>query len=174
MACSSSFRRQILYRSLDPSKKTTSIFKCPKIYKVSQLSHNITSRMIVAERLFPGRSAVSILKKIGCDQFIFSPIMMATFLMINECMNNLLYSVKIKKCILVLAGHGVAGGMQKLNVDFVDMIIANWTLWIPVQLTNFYFTPLNYRVVFIQVAAFFWNTYVAWKANRVLPDTTKE
>ena len=105
--------------------------------------------MVVAERLFPGTLAKQLAKKVTCDQILFTPIILSNFLMINE----------------ILMGNGISGVISKIEADFTSMLLANWSVWIPAQFVNFYFMPLNYRVVFIQVVALFWNMYVSWKAN---------
>ena len=40
--------------------------------------------MVLAERLFPGTSPASMIKKVVVDQLIISSILMCCFLMINE------------------------------------------------------------------------------------------
>ena len=117
------------------------------MYKFFILEKNF--RMVVAERLFPGTLAKQLAKKVTCDQILFTPIILSCFLLINES----------------LMGNGISGGISKIEADFTSMLVANWSVWIPAQFVNFYFMPLNYRVVFIQVVALFWNMYVSWKAN---------
>jgi len=109
----------------------------------------ISRWMVLAEKLFPGRSPASLTKKIIMDQTIISSGLTVGFLLINE----------------VVDGRGVNSGLRKINQDFGDMIVANWQLWTPTQLINFYFMPLHYRVIFSKVVGFFWNIYLSWKAH---------
>jgi protein Mpv17 len=62
-------------------------------------------------------------------------------------------------------GNSVSDGFNKVKRDLWSTVKANWSVWGPVQLANFYFVPLAYRVVLIQIVAFFWNIYISWKAN---------
>ncbi len=38
-----------------------------------------------------------------------------------------------------------------------DTLIANWAIWPMVQLVNFRFVPLNYRLLFVNTLAIGWN-----------------
>jgi len=149
--------------------------------------------MVFLERLVPGKTGVQLAKKIIFDQGIFTPPLISTFFTINECKNKMFYFLDVLfdyTCILVLMGNSVSDGINKVKRDLWSTVKANWSVWGPgnysiyspyhpiyiimyiymiynmkVQLANFYFVPLAYRVVLIQVVAFFWNIYISWKAN---------
>ncbi|XP_070534240.1 mitochondrial inner membrane protein Mpv17-like [Ptychodera flava] len=89
------------------------------------------------------------LKKMVTDQVIMAPLFIFTF----------------------FTAMGFASGMnleqvkEKLNRDYIDTFKGNLKVWPIVQLTNFYFVPLQHRVLVVNVVALFWNSYLAWKAN---------
>lgn len=55
--------------------------------------------------------------------------------------------------------------LKKLQRDYPDIIVANYKIWPAVQLLNFYFVPLNYQVVLVQIIAVAWNTYISFKTS---------
>ncbi|KAG8536005.1 hypothetical protein GDO81_027301 [Engystomops pustulosus] len=50
--------------------------------------------------------------------------------------------------------------------DYKDALITNYYIWPAVQIANFYFIPLHYRLAVVQVVAIIWNSYLSWKANQ--------
>lgn len=50
--------------------------------------------------------------------------------------------------------------------DFKPVLINSYKIWPAVQLLNFYFVPLSHRVLYTNVVALLWNTYLAWKTER--------
>lgn len=44
---------------------------------------------------------------------------------------------------------------------FVTALIVNWKVWTPAQAVNFGLVPLDYRVLFGNIVALWWNIYLS-------------
>ena len=51
---------------------------------------------------------------------------------------------------------------QKLVNNLPSIVSNQYKLWPLAQLINFYFIPLNYRLLYVNIVAFFWNIYLAY------------
>ncbi|KND04420.1 uncharacterized protein SPPG_00149 [Spizellomyces punctatus DAOM BR117] len=51
---------------------------------------------------------------------------------------------------------------DKLRQTYMPTLKANFTVWPPVQLVNFYFTPVNYQSLVVNTVALGWNSYLSW------------
>ncbi|XP_068609902.1 protein Mpv17 [Brachionichthys hirsutus] len=105
----------------------------------------------VLDRLVVGGTKTSALKKMLVDQLGFAPCFLASFLWISGALNGLT----------------VEENTNKLKRDYMDALISNYALWPTVQIANFYFTPLHYRLAVVQIVAIGWNSYLTWKANKM-------
>jgi protein Mpv17 len=69
---------------------------------------------------------------------------------------------------LFFSGMGLLNGMDtqqistKLQNDYFTTLKANWCVWPFIQLVNFFFVPLHARVLYVNVAAVFWNAYLSF------------
>lgn len=92
-----------------------------------------------------GRTA----QKVFIDQIVFAPIFLA--------------------CLLSMIGYSqhqdVGKVKEKLQNDYPDILIANYSVWPWVQIINFSIIPLNYQVLWTQTFAVFWNIYFSWRTN---------
>lgn len=99
----------------------------------------------LSTRLLPGART---LKKVGqrllVDQFGFAPIFLPSFMAVLWTM------------------EGRSNIPQQLVEVTPDLMVANWSLWIPAMTINFGFVPLKYQVLFGNVVALLWSVYVSY------------
>jgi protein Mpv17 len=84
------------------------------------------------------------------DQLVFAPPFVATLL----------------AAFTLTQGKGTEGVKRKLDKDWWNTLVANWKIWPAVQMITFSVLPLKLRVVFVQIVAVGWNSYLAWVAHR--------
>ncbi|XP_055041570.1 mitochondrial inner membrane protein Mpv17 isoform X1 [Misgurnus anguillicaudatus] len=106
----------------------------------------------VLDKLVTGGTKSAALKKMLFDQVCFAPCFLGAFLGISGALNGLT----------------VEENVTKLKRDYTDALISNYYLWPPVQIANFYFVPLHHRLAVVQIVAVVWNSYLSWKANKML------
>ncbi|XP_075940339.1 mitochondrial inner membrane protein Mpv17 isoform X1 [Anarhichas minor] len=107
----------------------------------------------VLDRLVVGGTKSAAMKKMLVDQLCFAPCFLGAFLGISGALNGLT----------------VEENVTKLKRDYPDALISNYYLWPAVQIANFYFIPLHYRLAVVQIVAVTWNSYLTWKANKICP-----
>lgn len=90
------------------------------------------------------------IKKVTCDQLLFAPTLNAVLL----------------PTLAFLRTGSMENAKDALKRDYRDVLLANYKLWPMVQLCNFYFTPLQYQVLVVQMVALLWNTYLSWKTQK--------
>ncbi|KAI9311710.1 putative integral membrane protein, Mpv17/PMP22 family [Dichotomocladium elegans] len=83
------------------------------------------------------------------DQVFFAPLGLAIFF-----------------TVMGLAESGKWEGVQeKFRDAFKPALMANYTVWPLVQLINFKFMPLQYRLPFVSALGILWNAYLSWINN---------
>lgn len=98
-----------------------------------------------------GKAGIKIvLKKMVMDQSCFAPCFLAA----------LVSGLHFAK------GYSTIEVKEHLQDKYSDILLTNYKVWPFVQLVNFYFLPLEYRVLFVQCVAVVWNTYLSWKINQ--------
>ncbi|XP_046441007.1 protein Mpv17-like [Daphnia pulex] len=104
----------------------------------------------VLDRYIKSPGVKGVLLKVSVDQLLFAPTFLVIFLSTMGTLN----------------GEGPKQISTRVKQDFPEILVTNWKVWPMVQMVNFYFIPLQHRVVVAQFVAVFWNTYLAFVTNR--------
>lgn len=85
--------------------------------------------------------------KVLCDQILFAPIFIGIFI----------------TTLSFIQGNNFNNTKERLINEYPNILIGNYIIWPLAQLINFRLIPLNYQVVFVQMIAIIWNTYLSLK-----------
>lgn len=99
--------------------------------------------------MITGTGVGSAIAKTVLDQGFFAPVFVALFI------SSLLMLDRTPELI-----------GAKLRQDLAPTVVANWALWIPGQLFNFYFVPPSLNLLCSNCISLVWCTYLSWAANR--------
>jgi len=105
----------------------------------------------VLDRYIVYTGAKGTLMKVATDQLLFAPTFVAAFM----------------STIALLNGESVDKIKTRLEQDYCNVLTTNWKVWPLFQTVNFYFVPLQHRVLAAQIVALFWNVYLSFITNRV-------
>lgn len=87
--------------------------------------------------------------KVVADQTLFAPTIIPVFFGAN----------------ILSQGKSVSEVQEFLENNFWSTLKTNWSIWPIAQTINFSFVPFHHQVLFVNMVAFFWNTYLAYVAN---------
>ncbi|ORZ07810.1 hypothetical protein BCR42DRAFT_425519 [Absidia repens] len=88
----------------------------------------------------------TLVKKVAIDQVLFAPVFIGVFFSTQG----------------LFEGKSVQEIKEKLDHGYTTAVINNYKLWPTVQLFNFYFVPLNHRLMVTNIVALGWNSYLSW------------
>ena len=104
---------------------------------------------ILLERIHVGSARLQPLIRVAVDQSVMAPFIQTTVLLL----------------LPKLEGHSLADCVAKMTRDWWSVFTTGLKVWPATQLLNFYFVPLNFRIMVVQTVALLWNTYLSWKIN---------
>ncbi|KAI9487328.1 MAG: sym-1 [Benjaminiella poitrasii] len=107
--------------------------------------YRYVDRKITIKNPFQGLVA-----KVTLDQFVFAPFFIAAFFTGQG----------------LFEGKSVKEIKEKLSNGYKTALIGNYKIWPAVQFINFYFTPLNYRLLVTNTVALGWNAYLSTVNNQ--------
>lgn len=138
------------------------------VEKVPLLSHDVvrTARMAMVgtvvigpifhvwyatlDRRFARKSPGNAIKKMTVDQSILAPVFLILF-----------YGA-----VGIVERRTLREISDKIYAEFYPNMVVNYKVWPAIQFMNFYLFPAHLRVLVVNVASLFWNTYLAWTSHR--------
>ncbi|XP_038206393.1 mpv17-like protein 2 [Zerene cesonia] len=99
----------------------------------------------VLDRFIIGKTTDMVIKKLLLDQLIFSPIMIVTFF----------------GSLALLEENPVDNFKDEVKDKFVTLYQAEWMVWPPAQIINFYFLPTRFRVLYDNTISLGYDVYTS-------------
>ncbi len=99
----------------------------------------------------PGGAAPQVAKRVLCDQLLFAPLMLPTFM----------------GAMLVLEGK--PDPLAEIERAYWPALVANWKIWTPASTINFGLVPPHLQVLFANGVSFIWNSYLSYVSHASKP-----
>lgn len=106
------------------------------------LSHYFYQLM---EVWMPTTDPYCLVKRLLLDRLFFAPAFLLLFYFV----------------MTVLEAKGWSDFERKMKSSYLTALKMNWKVWTPFQFINVNFVPVQFRVLFANVIAFFWYAYLA-------------
>lgn len=103
--------------------------------------------------VFKGKKQTSpwvVVGKLAIDQLLFAPLFTSLYFYVRGLSED----------------RSLAITTAQLKEELGGIMQKNWTLWVPANFINYLVIPLELRVLFGSVVAFFWNAYLISQASR--------
>ena len=105
------------------------------------------------EYIFQGKKDLqTVLLKVFVDQTTYGPVCNILFMSFAS---------------LVLEGKSIGSTAQRIRKDYRAVQLYGWRLWPMAALINYKFVPLQFRVLFINVVALLWTTFLILRSKRM-------
>lgn len=101
------------------------------------------------DRTFPGRTLRIVLKKVLIDQTVASPIVIILFF----------------ATLGMLRKTSLDETFREMKDKFLRLYTAEWVVWPPAQIFNFYLLPTKYRVLYDNTVSLGYDVYTSYVMN---------
>ena len=98
-----------------------------------------------------------VFKKLAADQILQNPVLTGGIIFLVGVSNQL----------------SVEKSANVVKEELLSVMYRGWVYWVMVQIVNFKYTPLNYRLLVIQCASIIWNCYLSMRSNMAVEETGK-
>ncbi|KAH9641655.1 hypothetical protein HF086_005101 [Spodoptera exigua] len=113
---------------------------------------------IILDRFIVGRSLYMVIKKLLLDQCICSPIVILSFF----------------ATVALFEDDPFDNFTSEVSQKFWTLYKAEWIVWPPAQIINFYFLPTKYRVAYDNTISFGYDIYTSHVKHSKIKATEKE
>ncbi|KAL9931484.1 hypothetical protein V8E36_009649 [Tilletia maclaganii] len=114
--------------------------------KAKVVGQKVASSQVGAKLASAGKvSLIALGKRVAIDQGLFAPFGLFMFV----------------ASMGIMEGRSFSGIQDKFSEMYFPALLANWQLWPAVQLINFRFVPLRYRVPFTSSIGILWTLYLS-------------
>jgi len=103
------------------------------------------------DRFLPGRTFSIALKKMLLDQIICSPVTIGTFFV----------------TLAVVERSSADEFLEELRSKSWRLYLAEWVIWPPAQMINFFFLPLRYRVLYDNTISLGYDVYTSYVKHEI-------
>ncbi|GME84175.1 unnamed protein product [Ambrosiozyma monospora] len=69
-------------------------------------------------------------------------------------------------CITIMEGQDWQALKLKLHENYVETLVNNWKVWPVFQMCNFFFVPVQLRLLMVNVISVLWNCYLSFENSR--------
>lgn len=109
----------------------------------------------ILDRKLPGRTFKTVIKKVLIDQTIASPIVIFLFFMTLGVMRQ----EKWDQTLL------------EIKHKWIRLYKAEWIIWPPAQVINFYILPTKYRVLYDNTISLGYDIYTSYVVNEKIEES---
>ncbi|XP_049808608.1 mpv17-like protein 2 isoform X1 [Schistocerca nitens] len=103
------------------------------------------------DKKLPGRSLQTVLKKVVVDQLVFSPIYLTVFFF----------------TLAILEGSNWVTLKKEVTHKAWRLYLAEWLIWPPAQVINFYFLPTKFRVLYDNTISLGFDIYTSYIKHNI-------
>ncbi|NP_001006885.1 peroxisomal membrane protein 2 [Xenopus tropicalis] len=104
---------------------------------------------LLLEQLVPSSAPLAGLQRLLIERLIIAPAFLLLFFLVMN----------------LLEGKNFTKLNQKLKSSYWQALKLNWKVWTPFQFININYVPVQFRVLFANLVAFFWYAYLSSTRN---------